>query len=431
MDDSFSNISREINEAVERVLSSGAVHELKDTINTAMNQANNGIRQTMDDVRRQTQQTMNDVKRQGYQTRDHFRQAYQNFDPSEFHSNYTRTHNRMRQAHPYQEEQRAGNAAWQKPPTQPAVRYREPKGTANIVLGVIGCTFTGAAFLGMVLNLILNFNPAGILAAVMFFLLLAGSVSLIARGGVQKGRFERFTRYRALIHGRTYCEISELAAATGKTAKEIVKDLKKMIRLRLFPVGYLDDKETCLILDQETYHQYLETQEHIKQMQEEEKRRREMEEKDPQAARLQELLDEGKHYIQKIKEINVALPEEEISQKLDELEKITSKIFSYVEQHPAKVTQIRKFMCYYLPTTLKLVEAYRDLEEHGIRSEEVINTENEIKQALGNINLAFGNLLKDLMQDDLMDLSAEISTLEAMLAQEGLTSGLDFDRSLL
>ena len=156
-----------------------------------------------------------------------------------------------------------------------------------------------------------------------------------------------------------------------------------------------------------------------------------MEEKDPQAARLQELLDEGKHYIQKIKEINVALPEEEISQKLDELEKITSKIFSYVEQHPAKVTQIRKFMCYYLPTTLKLVEAYRDLEEHGIRSEEVINTENEIKQALGNINLAFGNLLKDLMQDDLMDLSAEISTLEAMLAQEGLTSGRDFDRSLL
>ena len=77
------------------------------------------------------------------------------------------------------------------------------------------------------------------------------------------------------------------------------------------------------------------------------------------------------------------------------------------------------------------MEAYRDLEDHGIRSEEVINTENEIKQALGNINLAFQNLLKDLMQDDLMDLSAEISTLEAMLAQEGLTSGRDFDRSLL
>ena len=66
-------------------------------------------------------------------------------------------------------------------------------------------------------------------------------------------------------------------------------------------------------------------------------------------AELKETIDEGKNYIRTIKEANAALPEEEISEKLDQLEIVTVKIFDYVEQHPEKLPEIRKFMCYYMP----------------------------------------------------------------------------------
>ena len=84
------------------------------------------------------------------------------------------------------------------------------------------------------------------------------------------------------------------------------------------------------------------------------------------------------------------------------------------------MSAIRKMMSYYLPTTLKLLEAYRKLvrQNTGVESEE--KTEQEILSALDNINLAFHNLLDDLMENDYLDLSSDISVLQSMLAQEGL-----------
>ena len=83
-------------------------------------------------------------------------------------------------------------------------------------------------------------------------------------------------------------------------------------------------------------------------------------------------------------------------------------------------------MSYHLPTTLKLMEAYRDLERHNLNTPEVLETKSEIKGALDNINIAFGTLLSNLMQNDLMELSASVSALETMLAQDGLTGSKDF-----
>ena len=89
--------------------------------------------------------------------------------------------------------------------------------------------------------------------------------------------------------------------------------------------------------------------------------------------------------------------------------------------------QIRKFMSYYLPTTLKFSEAYRDLELKAVQTDEIQATKAEIRQALDNINLAFQKLYANLMQKDLMGLSADISALETMLSQEGL---IDNDLSI-
>ena len=88
--------------------------------------------------------------------------------------------------------------------------------------------------------------------------------------------------------------------------------------------------------------------------------------------------------------------------------------------HPDKLPAIRKFISYYLPTTLKLCEAYYklDRQDTGLESEQ--KTMEEILSALDNIDLAFHNLLDDLMENEYMDLSADISVLQSMMAQEGL-----------
>ena len=191
----------------------------------------------------------------------------------------------------------------------------------------------------------------------------------------------------------------------------------------LFKGCYFDEQQTCFILSKEVYDQYLAMKDNLKAQQAEAERRRKIAEENPEAAALEEMRSTGESYIRRIRELNDALPAQDISEKLDTLEQICSQIFQYVEKHPEKLSQIRRFMSYYLPTTLKLTESYRDLELRQISSQEAETVKGEILSTLDNINLAFQNLYKNLMPKDLMGLSADISALETMLTQEGLIDG--------
>ena len=198
--------------------------------------------------------------------------------------------------------------------------------------------------------------------------------------------------------------------------------MPKFIKSVNFPFAELDEQQTCLILERETYNQYLQLKESRQRFAEEEAERKAKIENNPELAAVEKMRSEGIEYLHKIRMINDALPEEEISTKLDKLESICRKIFDFVEKNPQKLPQIRKFMCYYLPTTLKLVEAYEQLERHQISTNSIEESKKEIHSTLDNINIAFENLFDKLLQNDLMDISADISVLETMLAQEGLTN---------
>jgi 5-bromo-4-chloroindolyl phosphate hydrolysis protein len=224
-----------------------------------------------------------------------------------------------------------------------------------------------------------------------------------------------------VLNGRTYCTIKELSAAGSRDAEFVIKDLRRMIRTGWFAEGYLDQQETCLMTDYATYTQYLETVKYAQEQREAEQRETEKWANREGGAELKETIDEGRNYIRVIKAANDALPEEEISEKLEQLEEVTSKIFDYVEQHPEKLPEIRKFMCYYMPITLKLVNAYQKFDSHGMNTSEIEETKLEIKGTLDTINKAYQNLLKKLMQADILDVSSDISALETVLAQEGLT----------
>jgi 5-bromo-4-chloroindolyl phosphate hydrolysis protein. len=294
--------------------------------------------------------------------------------------------------------------------------------TLFLVFGSIGAA--GSGVIRMVegaFRTTFGYIPAAEAIETVLGTLFVVCLSMIVMGTKLRKRAKRFRLYQTVLNGRTYCTVKELAAASGREQKYIVKDLRKMIKKGMFTEGYFDEQETCLMTDYKTYAQYLETMKNAKEQQEAQRKEEEKWANREGGAELKAAIDEGKNYIRIIKEANDALPEEEISDKLDQLELVTTKIFDYVEQHPEKLPEIRKFMCYYMPITLKLVNAYQKFDQHGTDSSDIEATKLEIKGTFDTINKAYQNLLKKLMQTDILDVSSDISALETILAQEGLT----------
>ena len=136
---------------------------------------------------------------------------------------------------------------------------------------------------------------------------------------------------------------------------------------------------------------------------------------------VDELLTRGREMIREIRLENDRIPEESLSAKLDELENYCAEIFRAVYQKPAKAPQIRKFMEYYLPTTLKMVKNYRLLGERDLTNRENQKARQRIDDALGVVNDGCRHMLEQLYRDDMLDLTTDIDVLEQMLKRDGLT----------
>lgn len=302
---------------------------------------------------------------------------------------------------------------------------RNPAGKVSGVL----CTVFGALGLGMfglpafvlLISMLTGDPVAGLDATASMSVLTAGSGFLLGKGIGLRARVKRFYRYLRIINNRTYCDTREIISSQARDAKLVMKDLKAMIRLNMFREGHLDETGSTLMLTDSTYQEYLRTknlreQEALLQRQEQE-----MIAEDPQLAALKEAVEEGRRNVELIRKANEEIAGEEVSKKLHRLEDVTRKIFEHIQSHPQNLSDIRKFMSYYLPTTLKLVHVYCELEKQPVNGENIVNAKADIERTLDTINVAFENLLDDLFEETAMDVSTDISVLETMLAQEGLT----------
>lgn len=303
-------------------------------------------------------------------------------------------------------------------------------GTLLMVFGNIGIGLTLLFFL--VLNFLSNiFNGSltqfGFSIGALLPILIV-SIVMVAKGSSLRSRVKRFYQYVKRINNRSFCEIKELAVQMGRSTKYVVKDIRKMIHVGMFPEGRIDEKETYFLISDEAYEDHLKMKEGRRLQEENEKilneasqRQKLMDEKNPEIKAVREVIEEGKETITQIKEANAAIPGEGISKKLNRLEKVISKIFAYIEENPGEVREIRKFMGYYLPTTLKLVGVYRDLDGESIQGATIMATKKEIEETLDTINFAFEKLLDSFYEDTALDVSTDISVLNTLLAQEGLT----------
>lgn len=297
-------------------------------------------------------------------------------------------------------------------------------GVLMIIFGAIGC---GSAFIAMMEtigqllmgNILLGALIPKTLGIILGFILFIG---LIQRGVYKRERLTRANRYVNLAGGKMYIDIKDLVKHTGKKAKYLVKDIKKMLKLGIFEEGHFDEKQTCIMFNDVIYHQYLTLKEENKQITEDTSAKQPEEKVSPNSE-LEVMIEEGNDYIKKLRELNDIIEGEVISDKLFQLEAIIKEIFERVKKHPEQMTQMYKFMNYYLPTTLKLVQAYADFDKVSVPGPEILTAKEEIEQTLDTINRSFGELLNNLFQDVIFDVTTDAQVLQTMLAQEGLHKG--------
>ena len=137
---------------------------------------------------------------------------------------------------------------------------------------------------------------------------------------------------------------------------------------------------------------------------------------------VDKVVEEGSEYLRQLRKADEDIEDEEISQAIVRMEEISFQIFAYVCDHPNKVGQIRKFMNYYLPTTIKLLNSYHRLSQQDVQGENIQGSMVEIERIMQTIVKAFEKQLDALFQDEAMDISADITVLEGMMAQEGISS---------
>lgn len=308
-------------------------------------------------------------------------------------------------------------------PVPTAYGYRKignSKGLVRIILGIVGMVTFGLCSIAFALAAGLT-GLAPVFAPLSAFFSLANisSIFLLANGLGVNRLAKRAQKYYALFEKKPVYHLDEMAKLVGLPEKKLLKDIEKMKAKGWVQDLYLDDGKTCVMRGEETYRLYIESAKalHLKKEQAEEEERQMQ---DPEKAALQAFKRDGVETIAKIRAANDAIPGHEISEKLSRLEASCSRIFSYVEEHPKKLPDTRKFMDYYMPTTLKLVEKYRQYDEMDYQPANVIEAKTQIEGALETIDIAYKNLLEGFCQPDTLDVSTDIVVLQSMLEQEGL-----------
>ncbi len=307
----------------------------------------------------------------------------------------------------------------------PFERKGSVSGTLLQVFGGIGTgvlAILTTIFLGLGIGLGGGFRVAcGVLAVFLAFF-----IGMIKAGNKKKLTLKRARKYLELAGGNHYINLEDLALHTGQNIKFILKDIKKMLTEGFYPEGHLDRQESCLMLDNKIFNEYL-SLEKQRMLQEQEKQALPEIPKASEAVQGAEseqvdgLIAEGQDYIRRLRDMNDNIAGESISAKLFRLENLLKEIFDRVREHPEQASQMQKFMSYYLPTTLKLVSAYEEFDSLSEQGEDIMEAKAEIEKTLDTINSAFSELLNRLFRDAAYDVTTDAQVLQTMLAKEGLT----------
>ena len=134
-----------------------------------------------------------------------------------------------------------------------------------------------------------------------------------------------------------------------------------------------------------------------------------------------QVITTGQDMLETIKRENAAIPDQELSEQMNNLAIKCEQIFRTVSEAPAKAPQVRKFMNYYLPTTLKMLANYRTMQQRGVSYGEMKEARDTTVHGMNLILTACQKQIDNLHRDNMLDISTDIDVLEQMLKRDGFT----------
>ena len=229
-------------------------------------------------------------------------------------------------------------------------------------------------------------------------LILIG-ITLIAVAGGRKRKLKKFQKYLNMIGKRDHIAISSLAEAMGISERKTEKDLEEMLERNYWEQGYVDAARRMLVLGEPL-----------------------ADAPEPEPVVDQEVPgdDNATATLRHIREVNDAIADEDMSDKIRRIEELTGKIFKLLDERPEKSGELRSFMNYYLPQTLKILENYAKLEAQGIEGDNINEAKAKIEGMMDKLVDGYETQLDKLFADDVLDISADLKVMEQMLEKDGL-----------
>ena len=259
------------------------------------------------------------------------------------------------------------------------------------------------------------YNVLGIVSSVLG-LVACGFGAMIAAGASRLSASKKLRLLADAAEGEDYkngLPVEMLADLTHQKKAKTLKKLRRYIQ-KDWLAAWLDEKTEKLYLTAEDYRAAKEAAAAPAPQPKPEQ---------PEAEAVPLNLDTARRFVQVLEKEQQLMQDPQAREELEQMQETAAAICDWLEAHPESLPKARRFAEYYIPTTLKLLYTYNDVQgQQGANAESI---RRDIAGILHTLNQAFDNLYDNLLSDVAMDVSSEIAALQGMLANDGLT-GRDF-----
>ena len=246
---------------------------------------------------------------------------------------------------------------------------------------------------------------------------LLGGGCVLTSGILMRRAMQRYTAYLAIIGPNEAMEIETIAKKVGVKRKQAEQDLQKMIEKGYFgDTAYINKELGYIFMSSRADEELARAREAAMQ-------------KTREASKKEAVKQNAEAYDQilaKIRDVNDRIPDEAMTEKINQIESITREIFRAVEQEPEKRGKIDRFMSYFLPTTLKLLESYANLERTNIAGKNISQSKKSIEIAMDTVVDGFKHQLDELYKSDAVSIETEVDVLTKMINRETVTAKQEF-----
>lgn len=264
-----------------------------------------------------------------------------------------------------------------------------------------------------ILDLITNGLSGGLWNLLTFAAVTLGGGAMLFSAAAGRKKEARFKRCLNVTGDSGLVRMDHVSETLGIDLAQTDKLLSEMIDRGYYGTkAYLDHQRKLLVIDPQDMRDVYRAED------EDKKANAESEAKAGET--------EYDRIIGEIRQADVDIQDEAMSEKIRRMQAITASIFKEVEEHPEKKPQIRRFMDYYLPTTLKLLHSYAQIEAQGVSGDNMAKAKADIERIADTLVQGYKKQLDTLYQAEAVDIAGDVSVIENMMKRDGLTGGSDF-----